>query len=210
MTVTCSCKRFDLFGLLCRHIFYVLRMNNVQDFPKEYVLDRWSKTPDSISFDVSVNAVNAAESSSCSAHRAIRQIVEATVDRLMPFKEKLEMYRLQLLDLLSLAEDEVPVSLSNNKADIFCSVLGVTEPAGVEIKVPKQSKNKGTGSHSRWKNMDEILSKEAEASKKRRTCFTCGKAEGHNSRTCPYKNSISGTCKRSTRSTRSVDVDYQE
>ncbi|PWA37080.1 zinc finger, SWIM-type, MULE transposase domain, FHY3/FAR1 family [Artemisia annua] len=208
MSVTCTCKRFELFGLLCRHIFYVLRMNNVQDFPNEYVLDRWSKTPASISFDATQIA---AETSSCSDLRAIRQIVEDTVDRLMPFKDKLEMYRLHLLELLSSAEDEVPVAPNKNKADIFCSVLGVTEPAGVEIQVPRQSKNKGTGSHSRWKNMDKILrNKEAESSKKRRTCFTCGKAEGHNSRTCPYKNNISGSCKRSTRSTRSADVDYQE
>ena len=207
MSVTCSCRRFDLFGLLCRHIFYVLRMNNVQDFPKEYVLDRWSRTPDSTSFDATLNA---AESSSCSDIRTIRQIVEDTVDILMPFKDRLDMYRLRLLDLLSLAKVEVPDAPTNNKSDIFCSVLGVAEPSCVEIRIPRQSKNKGTGSHSRWKNMDELLRIEAEASKKRRTCFSCGKAEGHNSRTCPYKSIISGSCKRPTRSTRSADVNYQE
>lgn len=207
MNVSCSCKRFELFGLLCRHIFYVLRMNSIEDFPKEYVMDRWSKTPDSICFDA---AVTASECSTSSDVRAIRRIVEETVDRLIPFKDKLDLYRLHLLDLLSSAEDEVPVASNKNKADLFCSMLGVTEPSDVAIQVPRQSKNKGTGSHSRWKNMDEILRKEVEASKKRRTCFSCGKAEGHNSRTCPYKNNINGSRKRSVRSTRSVDVDYQE
>lgn len=74
----------------------------MKDFPKEYVLDRWSRTPDSTSFDATLNA---AESSSCSDIRTIRQIVEDTVDILMPFKDRLDMYRLRLLDLLSLGFD---------------------------------------------------------------------------------------------------------
>ncbi|GJX68284.1 hypothetical protein Tco_0304011 [Tanacetum coccineum] len=104
----------------------------------------------------------------------------------------------------------VLVLLRNSKKDTFCLMLGVTESVGVFIQVPRQSKNKGTGSHSRFKNMDELIQNEAEPSKKRRTCFVCGKAEGHNSRTCAYKDIINAPNKRTIRSTHSLNVNYKE
>ncbi|XP_021980126.1 protein FAR-RED IMPAIRED RESPONSE 1-like [Helianthus annuus] len=42
-TCSCSCRRFEQFGLLCRHIFYVLRIMDIRDFPKQYILNRWRK-----------------------------------------------------------------------------------------------------------------------------------------------------------------------
>ncbi|XP_076922725.1 protein FAR1-RELATED SEQUENCE 5-like [Bidens hawaiensis] len=42
-TTTCSCKRFEQYGLLCRHIFYVMNMYQVKKFPKRYINDRWRK-----------------------------------------------------------------------------------------------------------------------------------------------------------------------
>nr|GEV31301.1 pentatricopeptide repeat-containing protein [Tanacetum cinerariifolium] len=142
--------------------------------------------------------------------RAILWIVEDTVDMLVLFKDKLDLYRLELFDLLAKVEANVPVLLRKSKKDTFCSMLGITEPTGVDIQVPKLSKNKGTGSHSRWKNMDELIQIEYKASKKRRTCFACGKAEGHNSITCSYKDTINVANKRTTRSTRSSNVNYND
>ncbi|GJR01058.1 FAR1 DNA binding domain, zinc finger, SWIM-type, MULE transposase domain containing protein [Tanacetum coccineum] len=127
--------------------------------------------------------------------RAIRRIVEDTVDKLVPFKDKLDLYRLKLTDLLANVEADVPILMYKSKKYTFFSMLGVTEPARVDIQVPIQSQNKCTGSHSRWKNADELIQIEAPASKKRRTCFVCGKAEGHNSKTCPYKDSINAATK---------------
>ncbi|GJZ24311.1 FAR1-related sequence 5-like protein, partial [Tanacetum coccineum] len=43
MEVECSCKHYDAYGLLCRHIFYVLRMNNIKEFPRKYLNKRWLK-----------------------------------------------------------------------------------------------------------------------------------------------------------------------
>ncbi|GJV72985.1 RNA-directed DNA polymerase, eukaryota [Tanacetum coccineum] len=205
--LTCSCRRYELYGLLCRHILYVLRMNNIKEFPREYVLDRWSKSDENVWVDTSAVAC---DTSSNAAIRAIRRIFEDTVDRLVPFKEKLDLYRLELSDLLAKAEADVPVLMRVNNKDTFCSMLGVTEPERVVIKVPRHSANKGTGSHKRWKNMDELIQNAAESSKKRRTCFVCGKAEGHNSRTCPHKDEINAANKRTKRVTRSSAVNYEE
>ncbi|GJZ15805.1 hypothetical protein Tco_0551482 [Tanacetum coccineum] len=151
-------RQYELYGLLCRHILYVLRMNNVNEFPREYVLDRWSKFDDNSWVDTSAFAY--------------------TVDRLVPFKDKLDLYRLELSNLLAKAEAEVSVLMRVNKKDTFCSMLGVTEPESVVIKVPRHSTNKGTGYHTRWKNIDELIQNEAESSKKRRTCFVCGRGGG--------------------------------
>ncbi|XP_076942900.1 protein FAR1-RELATED SEQUENCE 5-like [Bidens hawaiensis] len=40
---TCSSKKFEQYGLLCRHIFYVMNMYQVKKFPKIYIKDRWRK-----------------------------------------------------------------------------------------------------------------------------------------------------------------------
>ncbi|GJU93001.1 FAR1 DNA binding domain, zinc finger, SWIM-type, MULE transposase domain containing protein [Tanacetum coccineum] len=122
----------------------------------------------------------ACETSSDAAIRAIQRIFEDTVDRLVPFKESWILYGLDI------------------------------EPETVVIKVPRHSANKGTGSHKRWKNMDELIQNAAESSKKRRTCFVCGKAEGHNCRTCPHKDEINAANKRTKRVTRSSAVNYEE
>nr|GEU64193.1 hypothetical protein [Tanacetum cinerariifolium] len=183
------------------------KMNSVKEFPVEYVLVRWKKYSD----NVWANAyVVLCQSSSEAGIREIRRIVKDTVDRLVHFKDKLDFHRLELPDLLAKAKFDVLVLMRINKQDTFCLMLGSMEPERVVIKVPRHSNNKGTGSHSRWKNMDELVQNEAESSKKRRTCFSYGKAEGHNSRTCPYKDTINASNKRATSSTRSLIVDYKE
>ncbi|GJT01628.1 FAR1 DNA binding domain, zinc finger, SWIM-type, MULE transposase domain containing protein [Tanacetum coccineum] len=60
------------------------RMNNVDQFPREYVLDRWSKSVDNVWVDAYADVC---ESSSHAIVRAIRQIVEDTVDNMVPFKD---------------------------------------------------------------------------------------------------------------------------
>ncbi|XP_022024865.1 protein FAR1-RELATED SEQUENCE 5-like [Helianthus annuus] len=42
VTVKCNCNRFEQFGLLCSHIFCVLRILDVREFPKQYILRRWT------------------------------------------------------------------------------------------------------------------------------------------------------------------------
>ncbi|XP_076942223.1 protein FAR-RED ELONGATED HYPOCOTYL 3-like [Bidens hawaiensis] len=43
VTVYCSCKRFEQFGLLCRHIFKVLHILEIRVFPKQYINRRWNQ-----------------------------------------------------------------------------------------------------------------------------------------------------------------------
>ncbi|KAF5474494.1 hypothetical protein F2P56_006388 [Juglans regia] len=56
--VKCSCRLFEMRGILCRHIFATLTVNRVRTLPKKYILDRSRKdikrkyTLISSSFDV--------------------------------------------------------------------------------------------------------------------------------------------------------------
>ncbi|XP_022010227.1 protein FAR-RED IMPAIRED RESPONSE 1-like [Helianthus annuus] len=34
LSISCTCKRFEQFGILCRHIFYVLRYDDITEFPR--------------------------------------------------------------------------------------------------------------------------------------------------------------------------------
>ncbi|GJT20285.1 FAR1 DNA binding domain, zinc finger, SWIM-type, MULE transposase domain containing protein, partial [Tanacetum coccineum] len=43
MKVQCSCNLYESNGLLCCHTFYVLRMNNVKEFPQNYLQKQWLK-----------------------------------------------------------------------------------------------------------------------------------------------------------------------
>ncbi|XP_035844834.1 protein FAR1-RELATED SEQUENCE 5-like [Helianthus annuus] len=43
LSISFSCKRFEQFGILCRHIFYVLRYDDITEFPRRYVHRRWMR-----------------------------------------------------------------------------------------------------------------------------------------------------------------------
>lgn len=41
--VSCSCKKFEFVGVLCRHALKVLDHNNIKELPPEYILKRWTR-----------------------------------------------------------------------------------------------------------------------------------------------------------------------
>nr|GEV55724.1 hypothetical protein [Tanacetum cinerariifolium] len=118
---------------VCGHWYYSCML---QEHRKagEYVLDRWSKSGENIWVDTSIDACESA------IVHAIQQIFKDTVYRLVPFKHKLDLYQLELSDLLVKAEADIPVLMRVNKKDTFCSMLGVTEADRIVIKVPRHSK----------------------------------------------------------------------
>ena len=42
-SISCSCKKFDTFGIICCHALKVLFMLNINTLPKQYILKRWTK-----------------------------------------------------------------------------------------------------------------------------------------------------------------------
>ncbi|XP_076923937.1 uncharacterized protein LOC143586229 [Bidens hawaiensis] len=42
-TISCGCKRFEHYGLLCRHSLFILNLFRVTRFPKKYMVDCWKR-----------------------------------------------------------------------------------------------------------------------------------------------------------------------
>ena len=42
-SISCSCKRFEALGLLCRHAIRLFNLNNVKKILEKYILERWTK-----------------------------------------------------------------------------------------------------------------------------------------------------------------------
>ncbi|GKC10197.1 FAR1 DNA binding domain, zinc finger, SWIM-type, MULE transposase domain containing protein [Tanacetum coccineum] len=166
MKLHCSCNRYEAYGLLCRHAFYVLRMNNVKEFPKNYLHKRWLKNvkPSSFGRRRITGASDVVESEVLELY----QIFESTIDRLVHNFDKLHIYKDKMKELLNQAEIDVPTILKVSSKAIISAMLGVVEPENVVIGNPNHSKVKVT----------------AEELAKRRTCGLCGGKEGHNKRTC--------------------------
>lgn len=183
MEVECSCKHYEAYGLLCRHIFYVLRMNNIKEFPRKYLNKRWLKNAKP--YNAAVRKILGG--SDCILQSEVfdlYEIFESTIDRLVHDVDKLKIYKEQMKGLLDKARIDVPTVPKLNSRVVFSEMLGVKEPTSKKINNPDECSNKGTGVHTRWKSKSEIEKEAAQNSDKRRTCSKCGNKEGHNSRTC--------------------------
>ncbi|TVU13527.1 hypothetical protein EJB05_40587, partial [Eragrostis curvula] len=42
-SVTCSCRKFEFIGILCKHALRILNINEVFGLPPQYILHRWTK-----------------------------------------------------------------------------------------------------------------------------------------------------------------------
>ncbi|GJW86773.1 FAR1-related sequence 5-like protein [Tanacetum coccineum] len=148
MEVECSCKHYEAYGLLCRHIFYVLRMNNIKEFPRKYLNKRWLKNAKP--FNAAVRRIVGGSYSILESEVFdLYEIFESTIDRLVHDMDKLKIYKEQMKDLLNKAKIDVPTVPKLNSKDVFSAMLGVKEPTSKTIGNPDQSSNKGTGVHSR-------------------------------------------------------------
>ncbi|GKC06218.1 FAR1 DNA binding domain, zinc finger, SWIM-type, MULE transposase domain containing protein [Tanacetum coccineum] len=160
VTLSCSCNRFERYGLLLRHSFYVLRICGVSEFPKRYVSRCWTRD-------------------------AVTQEKRTGFDGRNKFNdEKLAIFQDRLQDIKSKVDIDFPSQRKMSDREVISSALGVSKPSKVKIRNLLQSKNKGDLSNSRI-----IPSKEramTDGAKKGRKCNNCGDLDAdHDSRNCP-------------------------
>ncbi|GJR77139.1 FAR1 DNA binding domain, zinc finger, SWIM-type, MULE transposase domain containing protein [Tanacetum coccineum] len=122
----CSYNRYEAYGLLCRHVFYVLRMNNVKEFPENYLHKRWLKNVKPSSF-------------------GRRRITGAS-----------DVVQSEMKELLNQVEIDVPTIPKVSSKAVMSAMLGVDEPENVLIGNPNLSKVKGTCCFSRMKPVAEV------------------------------------------------------
>ncbi|XP_035837222.1 protein FAR1-RELATED SEQUENCE 9-like [Helianthus annuus] len=78
VTVKCNCNRFEQFGLLCSYIFCVLRILDVREFPKQYILRRWTRKAVPNSSPGSILTDGGDPDRSEEVNRCVREISHAT------------------------------------------------------------------------------------------------------------------------------------
>ncbi|XP_076951983.1 uncharacterized protein LOC143625564 [Bidens hawaiensis] len=180
--VSCSCKRFEQYGLLCRHILYVLNLFRVKRFPKKYILDRWKR-------DAGVNLrtapiSNLGNEKNLKVKEISREITlagEYLINSYVTDIDELTKVRDQMNIMIQKVDKTRYQRTSLSKRDRFAAVLGYAQPPEVTVRVPSGIRNKGRGSHKRIKSQKEIVI--GRSGKKHRECKVCNLPS--NSRTCP-------------------------
>ncbi|CAA0824361.1 Protein FAR1-RELATED SEQUENCE 1 [Striga hermonthica] len=197
-TFTCSCKHFELYGWLCRHVFVVLKDLGLNLIPSAYVMSRWTKQAISNPMFHVLDNIDAQCAQADDIKRLLSKLwsdihiciglAEPRVDHLIDFSKIVEAYKIKLLSAAQTQEDAtinegVLDAMHIGKEHQFESFVGMAAPREINIHPPTQSKNKGSG-----KRLKSAKEKGIEGSqKKRRTCKSCGEMAGHNARTCPKK-----------------------
>ncbi|PWA80885.1 FAR1 DNA binding domain, Zinc finger, SWIM-type, MULE transposase domain, FHY3/FAR1 family [Artemisia annua] len=184
----CTCLRYECYGLLCRHIFYVLRMSRVFHFPKQYMDNRWSKHAMTHRFVDANKASPSSTKSDSVVDATVREIysnVEESLHHLVDDIQKLHIYRDDQTALMEKTKLDVPNPPKLNTNEAYARTLGVTEPTELTIFTPTGINNKGQVIRTRRKSKSEIAIELGD--KPMRMCKTCNKLARHDSRNCPTK-----------------------
>ncbi|XP_021984913.2 protein FAR1-RELATED SEQUENCE 2-like [Helianthus annuus] len=186
LSISCSCKRFEQFGILCRHTFYVLRYEDISEFPRRYVHRRWMR--DVVSVGSNHSNIRFDEIGRNSAiDKVYREIVvanEYVINRLVGDLDELCRYRDHIKSYIDKADEVMVAAPPPSRKERFADIGGNLEKSDSMIRVPIKIKTKGCGVQKRIKSNREIAIQKS--SKIQKSCRVCG-GKGHNSRTCKDK-----------------------
>jgi hypothetical protein len=183
-TIYCSCRRFEQFGLLCRHVFYILKMLDIREFPKQYILRRWTR--EAVPNAPNLHSINSSvgldlDDGVQAVMREILFSTEYTLSKLSNNLAELNLYKEHVKVYMSRADEVQIVAPPPSKRDRIAELTGHTQNNSHPVRVPIGYKSKGSGSHKRLKSkQEEAIIK---AGKKARQCQNC-KKYGHYASTC--------------------------
>ncbi|XP_021990988.1 protein FAR1-RELATED SEQUENCE 5-like [Helianthus annuus] len=184
MTVYCTCKRFEQFGLLCSHIFCVLRMLDIREFPQRYILRRWTREAVPNSAPGAILGINETEDRYNEVNRVVREITystESVINQLVTNFDALCSFRDHVVNYFKTADESVVNAPPKSRRERFAEITGNTKPSEATVRVPIGTRFKGMGKPKRMKSKREIAL--SQLGKKSRQCQNCFRY-GHNRRTC--------------------------
>ncbi|KAF5763730.1 putative transcription factor interactor and regulator CCHC(Zn) family [Helianthus annuus] len=187
VTAQCSCLRFEQYGLLCKHIYFLFKMFGVKEIPNKYVMKRWTKDVVPNELNVKYNLNVGGKDVHQRAKRIAREIIhtgEYLVSNLISDFDQLVLVRDQMMQLKERVDQSRITKQLDPKFDRFSKLIGYQQPvtnAPPTVRVPAGIRNKGHGSHRRIKSRKEqMISRKG---KRSRTCSVCNE-KGHDIRTC--------------------------
>ncbi|XP_022000690.1 protein FAR-RED IMPAIRED RESPONSE 1-like [Helianthus annuus] len=148
-----------LFLAFFRHIFYVLRLMEIREFPKQYILNRWRKeaSPNcSPEFSISREYMTELDPDVQSIMRDIIYSTEYTLNRLSGNKEELSLYKDHVQYYMKKVQDMQIVAPPASSRDRFAEITGQYKNDKNQIRVPVGYKSKGSGSRKRLKSKHEM------------------------------------------------------
>ncbi|KAH6770461.1 hypothetical protein C2S52_015264 [Perilla frutescens var. hirtella] len=183
-SLTCSCKKFVMVGLLCSHMFLIMKNLKFTTIPEIYVVSRWTKfamLKPMFVFDGGVEEqLVAMDQNKLSMNHLISEFyscvglvdgnkenMAALLQNIMEFKE-------------SLTSAEGVSSPFSMKKKLFDQYYGISIPDVVSVLPPTPVKTKGSGSRLKTRHEKNVEKK----SKPLRMCSKCGRKSSHDARNC--------------------------
>ncbi|KAK1385315.1 hypothetical protein POM88_023050 [Heracleum sosnowskyi] len=182
----CSCKKFVMCGILCRHAFCALNHFEVVKIPRLLVLNRWTRTAE--------NRPSSSKFGGVSDDFRKMETVSLMVSNIwFSFQKSMnkagvDVEKLSYVDKVvkQLNSDLGDGSGLTKKAHMEV-MMGPQPTEDITIHAPNQCKNKGSG-FKRFVSQREKAIKEG--NKRARKCKLC-QSSVHDARTCPKKNNSS-------------------
>ncbi|XP_022036658.1 protein FAR1-RELATED SEQUENCE 9-like [Helianthus annuus] len=191
-SVSCSCNNFIRIGYLCRHIFCVYRVNNIEKIPAQFVVKRWTRDvlPKSIfsierRYGVDTRPQAAARSQILEIVTECVDALRSDVGGLSTFAEQIKELKLKLLN-----GGPVDDEAKNDNYAAVEELLGVSLDGDVTLNNSDGIRNKGCGKRRRVSRapQDGTTNSAVKPPKTPRLCRTCMKyVTGHDSRNCKKK-----------------------
>ncbi|KAJ9550561.1 hypothetical protein OSB04_014606 [Centaurea solstitialis] len=183
MVATCSCAKFETYGILCKHILYVMKKKHVETLPDRYILPRWTLDArykvgnkciglEEMSGESGVSALNL-----WCVHVNCTKAIEEAKDSPAEIK-RLNSLLVKFLEEQSMRKKPTELQNAYEDSSMICQVDMMPQ---ISIRDPiVQTKTKGRPkSASRIKSSIEVV-------KKKKTCSYC-KELGHYITGCPKK-----------------------
>ncbi|KAI3496116.1 hypothetical protein L1887_38466 [Cichorium endivia] len=187
LDVQCSCEYFMRMGILCRHVFAVLKNNRIDKIPEKYIKRRWRKNVIASNLLLKKYGCFGAEDETSKLLTEAYQNIEYCMDNAKFNKEKLSEFVEMTRQMRKKFDDESSTEHANKQTDEeeVMQLLGVRVPEKIEIRVPQSIRNKGSGTKKRLASASEKASSSSKS--KTRKCSGCDKYINHNWRTCPER-----------------------
>ncbi|CAI9302702.1 unnamed protein product [Lactuca saligna] len=184
--VKCICELFKQMGILCRHVFAVLKNNHIEEIPEQYIMRRWRRDIISSHLLVSKNGLAELEDETFKLLIEAYSNLEYCLERLQNDKDKLEefMRTTRTMRKVFKQDSDNTIALDESDEAVF-RLFGVIIPEQIEVNVPPMMHNKGSGTKKRMVSAAE----RAVASSKSgsRKCTGCNLYVNHNWRTCKVR-----------------------
>ena len=177
---------FEHRGILCRHIFCLMKWYGVEDIPEKYLLRRWRK--DLIPLAKLRRTFRYGDMDEGIDTMAIDLFASAdhALKLLHTHKAKLALFITSMKDLVNSFTSSCSLETTTDKNAEIDALLGVSTPDEVVINNPGDIINKGTSKRTRLKSAQELGATKKQT-RHPRTCGCCGEKVFHDARTCPQK-----------------------